>query len=282
MAVSATAARPARRWRWPSSAARSRSARDRGDRVRARAGRLRAQVGATGRLNGFVHGDQCAGLGAVDSDASRADRPVARSNGTLSGRLDRRRLNPGHLERWRTAGGRGHTPPTPTRRRLSPRLAVLDRGAAIHDHSKSPVGRDRAAFQFTTPSWSDKQPAPTATASLASGTHSSDRRTRRRYRRGRSPRRPGRLMNAGHRHLALERVDRDDLVALVDQGLEDAERRPVRLRRRAHHGDPASGEEDDSRLLVREDRHRSPALLKVEEGAGALPFLRGQPRASLS
>ena len=42
--------------------------------------------------------------------------------------------------------------------------------------ARPPSAAIRAASQFTTPSWSHRQPAPTATASSAWGTHSSERR----------------------------------------------------------------------------------------------------------
>ena len=99
-----------------------------------------------------------------------------------------------------------------------------------------PSAAIRAASQFTTPSWSHRQRAPTATASSGvRHARAPTGGTRRRCRTG--PVAATASASVAERrdpeHAPLVRVDRDALEALVDEVPEHAERRPPLVRRRA-------------------------------------------------
>ena len=142
----------------------------------------------------------------------------------------------------------------------------------------------RAASQLTTPSCSHRQRAPADYrfvgvwhAQLRTAEHVHDVEW------------PGRLNGfrqggkGGDAHdLALARVDRHAVVALLDQVAEDAEGWAGRLRGRAHDGDPAARAEDVLDSGVVQQRNRPAALLEVEDVARPCPFVGGQVAASRS
>src|SRR3954453_17383284 len=78
------------------------------------------------------------------------------------------------------------------------------------------------------------------------------------------------------------RVDRHAVVPCRDEGAEHAERRPARVSRGAHDGDPASRLQHTFDPRVVEDGDRPASLLQAQERGGALPFLAGQWAASRS
>ena len=74
--------------------------------------------------------------------------------------------------------------------------------------------------------------------------------------------------------VAFGRVDRQALIALVDQVAKDAEGWPPRIRRRADDRDPVRRPEDLAGGIPVEHGNRSAALLEVEIGNGPRPFCR--------
>ena len=99
--------------------------------------------------------------GGLTAEQLARDPPHGR-RGRVHGRVDRRALR----ERFAARA------PEPVRPAAAADPPPLDRRAAVHDDRQArPRPRSAAASQFTTPSWSQRQRAPTATASWAWGTH---------------------------------------------------------------------------------------------------------------